>query len=674
MAFPIALVPMALSAIRGLVRYRDQLDRIFIAKEASADLPFLLPPAPDSVSGSISAMRTFFQTDEGRSILEFSGQTEVFANLAVSTDDQRKELVRLHLEVQGLQLEKVGPSIRVREDLSQDAQLAYFMVSSHRLSRNPTVTRVILATADALLEFAGENASFFVSNPKTAGIVGTVVREFAGKEELNDLSARLIVRRLIGSAVVAAIDHRGELPDNPALNLLYSALSVVQKKHGEMGADFVNEIVTKDGFQLVVQTYLTMGAKDPQFLGMLATLVSDRDADDPFSNLAKETFGAVLNELGTNLTDILDDPKGLAGVMEAALGAAAKNAGPLLEKKFNGEPLILAVLKGVADDISSKADADELFRSVATGEAWSSLFTATLSAVAANPQAIQSTADISGVASKLVAAVAGTLADQGIKDLVNDGGKDAFRQLVSQSLIILAEDPEFLEGQSDFAAKLLRGILESAAPLLRDGLQVDDILVVVDRAIVIASPNLALTALDDRLVAILGSMGSALATDGVKGLLSAKGRRDALLAGLQAVAANPTVWNNWASDQQRDILQPLLVGLLDGLTSDPTKLLSSVVLVDTFRRCLTVLGRKGAKWVKGQGVDVQLKNFIDKALARADQEIGKSLDGEILPDYLERVLIGFLADPFDTAAANADAKVKKITDNVIGQLETMSGG
>ncbi|MDX1431189.1 MAG: hypothetical protein R3286_01950, partial [Gammaproteobacteria bacterium] len=228
-----AMVPLAMSAIRGLLRYHEQLDRVLMTREAAADLPFVLPPAPDALHRHVDDMKRDFATDEGAALLELGGLAETFARFPDVTDAELEELVRLHLEADGLELAKVGPpddfQVEAAPGREQDARLAYFMVSSHRLSRNPTVTRVILATADTLLEVAGENAGLFVADPKTAGVVSSLLREFAGEADLDDLSAKLIVRRLLGSAVVAAVEKRGALPEHPALHVLYGALADVRR-------------------------------------------------------------------------------------------------------------------------------------------------------------------------------------------------------------------------------------------------------------------------------------------------------------------------------------------------------------------------------------------------------------------------------------------------------------
>ena len=49
MPLPIA-TPVAISAIKALLRFRNQVDTILSLNEASAGLPFALPPAPTAMA------------------------------------------------------------------------------------------------------------------------------------------------------------------------------------------------------------------------------------------------------------------------------------------------------------------------------------------------------------------------------------------------------------------------------------------------------------------------------------------------------------------------------------------------------------------------------------------------------------------------------------------------
>src|SRR5688572_9889631 len=103
MAFPLA-IPVALSAIQALIRFRGRLDTILSLSEATAELPFILPPLPRDDTVHIDLMLTFFAEDEpGRAALEIKGLANDFA--AVRTDPRspalegkRKRLLDLFYE------------------------------------------------------------------------------------------------------------------------------------------------------------------------------------------------------------------------------------------------------------------------------------------------------------------------------------------------------------------------------------------------------------------------------------------------------------------------------------------------------------------------------------------------------------------------------------------------
>lgn len=66
-----------------------------------------------------------------------------------------------------------------------------------------------LATADTLLEIAGQNAGLFISNPKIRTIVETLIEEFAIKRDFDDKKSELILKSLLGSAIIAVADSCG---------------------------------------------------------------------------------------------------------------------------------------------------------------------------------------------------------------------------------------------------------------------------------------------------------------------------------------------------------------------------------------------------------------------------------------------------------------------------------
>lgn len=671
MALPLALIPVALSAVRALLKYRRQLDRIFVDRETTAGLPFMIPPPPTAIGQHVPGMQMYFATQAGQDMLVLTGMKPIFDKPS-KADADLKKLVRLYLEAEGLSLQRVGPvgdgsGMDIAPGRRSEAQLAYIMVSSARLSQNPTIARVVLATADTLLEFGAENASLFIDSPKTAGIVRTVVAEFAGERDLDDMSAEMLARHLIGAAVVTAVEYRDDLPEHPALGVLYTAFAELRREHG---TNFANNIIARDGFQKVVQAYLTTASKDPALTEMLGKAATGRAVDDPLAIAATKSFGAMLEKLGSDLDDILEDPAAFAGVLEAGIAVAATHAGAVLEKEIEGKPLTVAVLTSVAEEIGQRAQSgtagDTLFAELATQELWGSLFKIALASVAANADAISAQADVDDMVGKLIAVTAGVLSEDALQRIRDERGDAVLRQLLSRSLLVLAEDTEALVGDDPFANKVAGAVLEAAAPLVEDGLNSDDVVPLLDAAVKAATGNLALVEMDDKLRLVLISLTTALRADGIKPLLTNTGRRDALWAGLDAVAANPKLWAEIVDDNHVNLLQPLVSGLLHGLRTDPTNLLSGPALVEAFRLSLGALGQRGDSWIRQQNAGQELEALMSQALQRAQAELGRTIDGENLPTFLQRVILGFLAA---MATGGAPSDPAAVIDAAVASLE-----
>jgi hypothetical protein len=112
-------------------------------------------------------------------------------------------------------------------------RLAYYVVESQRLSRNSALVRILLVSADTLLEFAGENGSLFISNPQTRSLVESLIDEFAGKHDFDDEGAEEIFKTLLGATIVAFAENPPlELANKPGLKAVFAALSDARKSLG----------------------------------------------------------------------------------------------------------------------------------------------------------------------------------------------------------------------------------------------------------------------------------------------------------------------------------------------------------------------------------------------------------------------------------------------------------
>ena len=67
MPLPLAAIPLAISAIEALLKYRRRIDEILSTKETTVELPYLLPEAPSKVNLTPSCSNRIFISD----ILQF---------------------------------------------------------------------------------------------------------------------------------------------------------------------------------------------------------------------------------------------------------------------------------------------------------------------------------------------------------------------------------------------------------------------------------------------------------------------------------------------------------------------------------------------------------------------------------------------------------------------------
>ena len=636
MPFPLAL-PVALSAIQALLKFRGRLDTILSLNEATTGLPFALPPAPADDAPHIDPMVAFFTRPEGEAVLVLRGLLTEWSLVrtaphAPTVQEERGRLLQAYYEAAELTPEHLGPDeaanrARAARGPSREMRLAYYVIESHRLSRNPAVTRVLLAAADTLLEFGADNASLVVANPRTRGLVESLLRNFAVDRDWDDASAEIIFTTLLGATAAAALENRGNLPDRPVLHALFDALGDVQ---GDLGADFVAKLVSREGFTKLVGHLLIQTADQPGLL--------------PDQPVLKEALAAMLRETGRNLDGILGDPQTLAGVLEAGLAAAAGAAVPLIGVKLGDQPLLAVVLAAVAQEFQKAGDQRVLFRELGNGEFFTALYRASLHSVAANPQALASQANLQQHVAVLIAACADELAQQPLADALSIG---TLRALAVRSLEVLSEQPEFLAGHGEFAAKVIGAALAATSGALRHGFTTADLTEIADTIVRTAAANLGLVQMDDRLRVVLTALGQALGDAGLAKLTTAPGRKAVFFAGLEAVAANPQVWTGFA---EKELVQPLVSGVLRALATDTTGLLAGPALVPVFRQVLLAAARRGQTLLSGQQFPSRIEQVLTAALRVAKTEIGVSLDAETLPLYLQRVVLAALTAPFPPAS------------------------
>ena len=658
MPLPIS-VPLAMSAIQALLRFREQVDTILSLNEAAAALPFALPAVPTDDAPHLQDMLGFFKADQGQMILNLRGLEGDFATASAdptstspAVNGALGRLFPLYYEAAGVQPTFLGPvdpqaSGKAIQGLSTpEMRLAYYAVQSQRLSHNTALARVLLVSADTLLAFAGQNANLFITNPQTRSLVANLLNEFAGKRDFDDEGIETIFKSLLGSTVLAFANNPGSLANKPALKALFAALGNVRDS---LGNDFVAKIISVDGFERLIAAYATEVAKDPSFITQ--------------NDLAAQVLTATLTEIGKNFPQIVDDPKALLGVLEAGLGAAAANVSGILQRELGGTPLLAAVLSGVLKQVAALGQSNQLFAQIANGQIIPDIYKTALLAIAANPIKFANQTDAEKFISDLIAGLANALSQQALSKLFT---ADTLRVIASKSLSVLAADPQFLAGNNQFATKLLAAVFQASATAVADGLTRADLMDIAEAAIRAAANNVALLNLNDRLAAAIVSIGDGIAAAGLQQLANAQGRKALLLAALRAVAANPAVWGQL---QGVNLIQPLTQAILQGLATDPTHLLSGPVLVDAVSRILLAAVRRGQQLIDQKVKPDDLKKLLTLALDQASKQIGQKIDGENLPAFLERVVATFLTTPF----ALTDALAQDFTQLIGTALAGLDG-
>src|SRR5688572_1227697 len=100
MPFPLA-IPVALSAVQALIKFRGRLDTILSLNETTKGLPFALPEAPQLHAPHIDPMVTFFSGEVGQNILVIRGLTKEWGIVrpdprATEVQEERSRLLQAY--------------------------------------------------------------------------------------------------------------------------------------------------------------------------------------------------------------------------------------------------------------------------------------------------------------------------------------------------------------------------------------------------------------------------------------------------------------------------------------------------------------------------------------------------------------------------------------------------
>ncbi len=368
LAFPVALVPVAISALQSFVSLRRRVVEIRDLQRLDDPLPILLPvPSQqilrDEVNDLIAMKNAFTSDPVYRAALEVRGLTDQFdAYLnkkdAVTGNDLDFERSQdMFWRFMGLyyQLKDQSDGTANSDFEVDEAGIDQFLVRSAAATGQPGSTKILRAVAETLVDFLGDNAGAFLSRSSNKMVLSTILREFAARTDLETDGSNRLLKVLMGSVAVAAAEHGSEISDHPAATLLFNSLGRIRDTHGE---DFVARIVTHAGFTSVVSDWTANLAMDPYMVDLVADLrgLDDGtyDPEDPTS-LPPEmqlVLGALTNTvkvIGDNIgsRDPLDREDRFREVFAAALTGLSKNSTALLRQELDGDQFMGSLLEAV---------------------------------------------------------------------------------------------------------------------------------------------------------------------------------------------------------------------------------------------------------------------------------------------------------------------------------------
>ena len=341
----------------------------------------------------------------------------------------------------------------------------------------------------------------------------------------------------------------------------------------------------------------------------------------------------------------------------------------LIDREIKASPgsssegkLLVAVLKSVTKSVKRETQKqNSLLKPLIHGDLVKEVYRAALTGVAANPGLISKAGELDDYVGKLLAGLAESLAAYDIK---TTDSKEWIAELVSKSLHVLAQQDDLLGKDADYANKVVKSLLAAGVVATKDGISTDDLFEVITVGLKSAAQNISTQKLGPHIEGIIEGFASALEDDTLRDFVMKGSIKDYLITSLNAVAANPKVWQGF---KEQDLVKPvvtnILLGLQEGKIGD---FLAGKRLVDTLNLLLKAAAKRGNKiLVNNNTLPEQIKKMLISTLSNIENSdlIGSGLDNEAIPRYLESVLLEYLKEPFKFVDQNDwETNIEKLNE------------
>lgn len=654
MALPVALIPVAISAIRSLVLLNRKVGRIATLARLDEDVPVFLPKVPDNIirhSDDRRRMEEAFSGDTPeRQALQQRGLAHLFDQYADKDDplpdEQRRMLFFRFLNV-FYQIEDAAGATGQAEP-GDASGLDSFLVRSARLGQGSTGLRILRATAETLVDFLGENATVFLARSNHGAVLSTILREFAAETDLEEDNPERIIKVLLGSVALAATDESQTLSDEPLALLLFASLGQVRR---DMGEDFVAGIISRDGFDAVVSDWLTRLANDDLLVELVADIRglegSDYDPSRPETLPARlQPVYGVLSEtlkvIGSRVKpgDALSGEEALRAVFGAVLDGLSNHSAALLADELAGKELMAQVLNATLTQLAGHP----AIRSDALA---APVFAAGLNALAQalpriGPDDALSKAET--LVRDLALAVASDPFQEAMSRITQKRGARFADALAAELVNALAHRAAYLsEDIGGHGRFVLQSVLSAAPDLLDRGLNRETLTAIFSDTVALIypadTPEGSFTAeVLPLILPLFDGMGDAaarLGPDGVEAILRSY---------ITHLGTNRPVWQEVF---ERGLIAEIITAIAGGIrdADTPVRLppdtivgLVSAALVATGRNALDIAEVPDDPALAKAAIRDLIRRDTRRAIDRAVARLGRGAGTEDLPDLVEAAL------------------------------------
>ena len=623
-----------LSVVKGLVKLGRRLDVLLAEKEAVTAGKSVLPMPPVAKVPPTSLMQ-----DELAEFLKdanalanpdlpknFKKQAQDAIKDSEASQDEVLDLYRLAYPERAVFI-KIEPDAEFVRNLKAawptldvddpDTLTALFHVAAGQDPKRFSYgLRVGLLVADVVAEVIGENIGLIVRDENLSKIISSVLERFAKPDLETFTEWSPLLRHALGATLHGLVDARAAVAgDSEWLAAVLDALAEA-RADAEGGDGYLIGLLQGRGYALLLSAGIARAAE-----------VLAEDQASAFRQIAADLLktAAPLVKESRSFKDFFTEHWG--DLLHAGL-ASLERQGP---KLLTGSDALLKETLLAAIGFLKDVDRKSLF----TSDTLFGIMDAAISAVAAKPELLTSKIDGTPWLQLLLQSVIDSVKVTGVRRAFSVEGLSS---IIKGAAGVFAEHPDLIFDKpgllQDVVGKVLAAVKDLgsldaqnlATAVVQGGLQA-----IADR------PGLLGTKYTDLLAEFAGQLATLVKERSITGIDAST----IATAAAEAILRNPMLFDKL----EDNLATAVLNAVLKAAGKDPTRLLVGSTLVGTVREVLASVAAHARDVVTDKPIadfTEALAKVLTDGLARAETELGRSIDLTGLPSVLNRLVATWL--------------------------------